>query len=351
MGRVPREDWEGRLRGLSAALQDIARAPDAAALEGLRVRLLGRKGELTELLKALKDLPIEDRRALGPRAQRLKDEASAAIQRRSEEFLRSRTAESIASLRLDLSLPGDRPPRGGLHPLTRAAAEMTAVLSRMGFAPAEGPLVETERYNFEALNIPADHPARDMQDTFYVEGAPGRVMRTHTSPVQIRHLESHRPPVRVMAPGGRVFRHEAVDPSHSIVFHQIEGLYVDRDVSLADLRGTLDLFFRDLFGPKVRTRFRPSYFPFTEPSVEVDLLCVLCRGQGCSACKQAGWLEMLGAGLVHPRVLSGVGLDPAEWSGFAFGIGVERIAMFLLGVPDIRLFYENDLRVWEGLAR
>ena len=224
--------------------------------------------------------------------------------------------------------------------------DMTGILARLGFAYADGPLVETEYYNFEALNIPKDHSARDMQDTFYLEREDDEeplLMRTHTSPVQIRHMEGHKPPIRIMAPG-RVFRHEAVDASHSAVFHQIEGLYVDKNVTMADLKGTLDTFVKNLFGPKTKSRLRPSYFPFTEPSVEVDVQCLLCGGGGCPACKQEGWMEMLGAGIVQAKVLAGVNIDPEVYSGFAFGIGVERPAMLLLGIPDIRMFYENDAR-------
>ncbi|MCX5787964.1 MAG: phenylalanine--tRNA ligase subunit alpha, partial [Elusimicrobia bacterium] len=245
----------------------------------------------------------------------------------------------------DATLPPPPAARGRLHPLTLVMDEMNSILARLGFALADGPLVETEYYNFEALNIPPEHPARDTQDTFYLEVG-GLLLRTHTSPVQIRRMESSRPPVRIIAPG-RVFRHEAVDASHSAVFHQIEGLYVDKQVSMADLRGTLDTFLQCLFGPQTKTRFRPSYFPFTEPSAEVDIACILCGGAGCAACKRSGWMEILGCGLVHPNVFKAVGYDPGHWSGFAFGMGVERIAMLKLGITDIRMFYENDLRFLE----
>jgi len=225
--------------------------------------------------------------------------------------------------------------------------EMADILTSMGFSWADGPLVESERYNFEALNFPPDHPARDAQDTFFLDGvAPAadaaRLLRTHTSPVQVRYMEKHKPPIRIIAPG-RVFRHDAVDASHSAVFHQIEGLYVDRRVTMADLKGTLDLFIRRLFGPRTRSRFRPSFFPFTEPSAEVDVECLVCGGKGCPVCKQSGWLEMLGAGMVHPNVLRNAGIDPEAWSGYAWGMGVERFAMLRLGIPDIRMLYENDL--------
>jgi len=229
---------------------------------------------------------------------------------------------------------------------------MIGILSHLGFEMKEGPLVETDHYNFQALNIPPEHPARDMQDTFYLEGtrlardagkAETLLLRTHTSPVQVRVMESQKPPIRILCPG-RVFRHEAVDAGHSAVFHQVEGLYIDRKVSMADLKGTLKLFLQGLFGSETQMRFRPSYFPFVEPGAEVDVSCVLCAGKGCSVCKQSGWLELLGAGLVHPYVLKSAGLDPEEWSGFAFGVGVERVAMLKYGIDDIRLFYENDVR-------
>ncbi|MFA5138069.1 MAG: phenylalanine--tRNA ligase subunit alpha [Elusimicrobiota bacterium] len=345
-------DLDKQWEAVSAdALGAVSRAGDLAALEETRVRLLGRKGSLTELLKSLKDLPLEDKRVYGAKANGLKNEVAKAIEARRAELERAAASRRIAETQLDLTLPGAPMPQGRPHPLTQTIREMTSILSSMGFCWAEGPLIESEYYNFEALNIPADHPARDMQDTLYVDGTDAspkaqRLMRTHTSPVQIRFLEAHKPPVRIMAPG-RVFRRDAVDASHSAVFHQIEGLYVDRGVTLADLKGTLDEFLKRIFGPSARSRLRPSYFPFTEPSAEVDVRCLICSGKGCAVCKQSGWLEMLGSGMVHPNVLRGVGLDPEEWSGYAWGMGVERFAMFRYGIPDIRMFYENDVRFLE----
>jgi len=320
----------------------IASASTAAELESVRVDALGRKSGLTELLKGLKDLSLEDKRELAPKIQALKAEFEALISRRRAGLESAADEASLQSLDLDLTLPAIAPPRGRLHPLTQTLQEMARILSLMGFSWAEGPHVETERHNFEALNIPEHHAARDLQDTFYLQDVP-LLLRTHTSPVQIRTMESVQPPLRVICPG-RVFRHEAVDAAHSAVFHQIEGLAVDKGISFADLKGTLRTFLQSLFGSSTKTRFRPSYFPFTEPSAEVDVRCLVCGGSGCPACKRSGWIEIMGAGMVHPNVFRAVGYDARQWSGFAFGMGVERVAMLRLGVPDMRLFYENDLR-------
>jgi phenylalanyl-tRNA synthetase alpha chain len=302
------------------------------------------------LLKELPAFPEETRRAWGGPANRDKGRIVALLEGRKGDFERRKLESELTQAAIDPTLPAPPMPRGRLHPLTLTLDEMGSILARLGFSWAEGPNAETEYYNFEALNMPADHPARDTQDTFYLktgDGSPGQLLlRTHTSPVQIRRMESCRPPVRIIAPG-RVFRHEAVDASHSAVFHQVEGLYVDKNVSMADLKGTLDTFLQCLFGPQTKTRFRPSYFPFTEPSAEVDIQCILCGGSGCPACKRSGWMEILGCGLVHPNVFNAVGYNPEHWSGFAFGMGVERIAMLKLGITDIRMFYENDLRFLE----
>ena len=339
------------LAELSQRLAEVSRvldekgddvAPNLEALEAFRVDCLGRKGQLTEVLKALKDLSLEDRRAFGPQAQAAKVRCEAAITRCRVRLEAAADEASLGRIDLDLTLPAAVPARGCLHPLTQTLQEMTRILGLMGFSWAEGPHVETERNNFEALNIPEDHAARDLQDTFYLRDVP-RLLRTHTSPVQIRAMEGGRPPLRVICPG-RVFRHESLDASHSAVFHQIEGLAVDRGISFADLKGTLRTFLQRLFGPETETRFRPSYFPFTEPSAEVDVRCLVCGGRGCPACKRSGWIEIMGAGMVHPNVFRAVGYDARQWSGFAFGVGVERVAMLRLGVPDMRLFYENDLR-------
>ncbi len=315
---------------------------DLNALEAFRVQSLGRKGEVTELLKSLKELSLEDRRAVGPRVQALKTKFEDSIARRRAELETAADAASLQNIDLDLSLPASAPPRGRLHPLTQTLQEISRILSLMGFSWAEGPLVETERHNFEALNIPEHHAARDLQDTFYLQDIP-LLLRTHTSPVQIRTMESQQPPLRVICPG-RVFRHEAVDATHSAVFHQIEGLAVDKGISFADLKGTLETFLKKVFGPRTKTRFLPSYYPFTEPSADVYASCIFCSGSGCPICKQSGWIEIMGAGMVHPNVFKAVGYDPELWSGFAFGMGVERIAILRLGVPDMRLFFSNDLR-------
>ena len=350
-----RDSWEQSWRQISeTALPSVEQAASVPELEAIRVKLLGRQGALTELLKALKDLSIDDRRAVGEPANALRNQLVAAIDRRKTELERAEQDRAISETKLDLTLPGKPQRRGHTHPLTAVMNEMAEALSRMGFSWAEGPLVESDRYNFESLNIPADHPARDMHDTFYVEAmsttpsAP-MLLRTHTSPVQIRYMEKNRPPLRIMAPG-RVFRHEAVDATHAAVFHQMEGLYVDKGVTFADLKGTLGLFMKMLFGTKTKTRFRPSFYPFTEPSADVEISCIFCAGAGCNVCKRSGWIEVLGAGLVHPNVLKAVNLDPEEWSGFAFGLGVERIAMLKLGINDIRMFYQNDLRFLEQFA-
>jgi len=342
-------ELERQLQGLSdSALESVSKAATLEDLESVRVDLLGRKGRLTELLKGLKDLSIEDKRLFGSKANGLKTTLGEALERRRKELEAAAAGAAIAAMRLDLSLPGRVAPRGRLHPITRTMLEMADVLASLGFSWAEGPHIESDHYNFESLNFPPDHPARDCQDTFFLDGlAPDirtpRLLRTHTSPVQVRYMEKHKPPIRIIAPG-RVFRHDAVDASHSAVFHQIEGLYVDRCVTMADLKGTLDLFIRRLFGPKTRSRFRPSFFPFTEPSAEVDVECLVCGGKGCPVCKQSGWLEMLGAGMVHPNVLRDSGIDPETHSGYAWGMGVDRFAMLKFGITDIRLLYENDIR-------
>ena len=333
----------------ASALDAVSRADTLEALEAARIAYLGREhGRLTGLLRSLKDLPLEERKRLGPQANALKDALEKSLEARRRGLEAAAVSASLAASDLDLTLPAPPWPRGRRHPIAETMGEMTSILARLGFAPADGPLAESDHYNFEGLNFPPDHPARDAQDTFYLKDIP-LLLRTHTSPVQIRHLEANRPPVRIMAPG-RVFRHEAVDASHSAVFHQVEGLYVDRRVTMADLKGTLSTFMRGLLGPSAKIRFRPSFFPFTEPSAEVDVSCLLCSGKGCPACKRTGWMEMLGAGLVHPNVLRFCKIDPDLWSGYAFGVGVERIALLRYGVPDIRMLYENDVRILGDLA-
>jgi phenylalanyl-tRNA synthetase alpha chain len=326
---------------LEEARGATAAARSAAELEQVRVRFLGRQGELTHLLRSLGTLSPAERPVVGAAANEAKRQLETLLETRLDEAREVERASARRRQRLDLTLPGRRPSLGTMHPLTRVWDEIITVFAGLGFSVAEGPDIETDYYNFEALNIPADHPARDMQDTFYLPG--GLLLRTHTSPVQIRTMLAQKPPVRIVVPG-RVHRRDVPDASHSPVFHQVEGLAVDRRVTMADLKGTLELFARELFGPRSRIRFRPSFFPFTEPSAEVDVVCFLCGGDGCRVCKQSGWLEILGSGMVHPQVLRNVGYDPEEVTGWAFGMGIERIAMLKYGIDDIRLFYENDLR-------
>ncbi len=340
---MTRADWEKSYARVEAALQGAAEnAADLPTLEEVRVRFLGRKGELTELLKALKDLPLDDKKALGPKGNALRESFDAAVTARRASLEDAGDAAALQKDAIDLSLPSLRPPKGRLHPLTTTLHEMAKIFSLLGYSWAEGPFIEDDKHNFSALNIPDDHPARDSHDTFYLAGLPW-LLRTHTSTVQIRTMEATRPPLRVVCPG-RVFRHEQLDATHSAVFHQAEGLVVDENIGFADLKGHLQLFLQKLLGSATKTRFRPSFFPFTEPSTEVDVRCFFCPGTGCPSCKHTGWIEILGAGVVHPAVFKSVGYDPEKWSGFAFGIGVERVAMLLHGVRDLRDFYSNDLR-------
>lgn len=328
---------EGRLAALREAFgAELALAADREALAATHAAWLGRKGRLQELFQAMKGLPAEERPAFGQRVNVLKAELEAAFEARQLEVRRATSLE-----RIDLTLPGLPPAVGRAHPLQQVLDAITRIFSEMGFAVEDGPEVETEHYNFDMLNTPFWHPARDESDSLYL--AQGHMLRTETSPVQIRVLEQVAPPLRIVAPG-RVYRNDKPDASHSPMFMQVEGLYVDRGVTFADLKGTLLAFYRTLFGRETKIRFRPHYFPFTEPSAEVDVTCIFCKGAGCRVCKQSGWLEMGGSGLVDPKVFEGVGVDPEEWSGYAFGLGVERMAMLLYGVDDIRLFYENDLR-------
>ena len=329
------------------ARADIAAARTSAQLEQVRVRYLGRQGELTQLLRSLGSISAEDRPTLGLAANQTKQTLEMLIDAQWAEAVQAERQHERERRRLDLTLPGRRPPRGSLHPLTRVHDEIVAIFAGLGFSVAEGPEIETDYYNFEALNIPRDHPARDMQDTLYLSES--TLLRTHTSPVQIRAMLAQKPPVRIIVPG-KVYRRDVADMTHSPMFHQVEGLAVDRGITMADLKGTLELFAREMFGPRSRIRFRPSFFPFTEPSAEVDVLCFVCHGDGCRLCKQGGWLEILGSGMVHPQVLRNVGYDPEEVTGWAFGMGIERIAMLKYGIDDLRLFFENDLRFLRQFA-
>jgi phenylalanyl-tRNA synthetase alpha chain len=322
----------------TAALREIRGAGSPEDLEGLRVSYLGRKGALTGILRSLGKLDPEIRRNVGQEANRVKEALEAALdQALSALKIAARLAGTPVA---DVTLPGRRLPRGRLHPLNLIMAEVCDIFLHLGFEAVEGPEVELDWYNFEALNLPPDHPARDMQDTFYFSDKV--LLRTHTSPMQIRTMEARQPPVRIIAPG-KVYRRDS-DITHSPMFHQVEGLLVDKGVTFADLKGVLTAFVHQMFGPEVGVRFRPSYFPFTEPSAEVDIECVMCGGHGCRVCQATGWLEVLGSGMVHPAVFEAVGYDPETYTGFAFGLGIERIAMLKYGVDDIRLFFDNDLR-------
>jgi len=320
--------------------RELASIKNRDDLIGKKTYLLGRKGLFSEYIEKIKLLEKEDRKTFGGEINRLKLYAEESLNNLKDTLDRAEREEKERALRIDVTLPGKMPLVGRSHPIAQTLREMVRIFSSLGFSVAEGPDIESDFYNFEALNIPGDHPARDMQDTFYIK--PGIVLRTHTSPVQIRVMESQLPPVRIIAPGA-VYRCDH-DVSHTPMFHQVEGLMIDRGVRFSDLKGMLSAFAQDMFGTETKVRFRPSYFPFTEPSAEVDIGCVICRGEGCRVCKNTGWLEILGSGMVHPQVLRNVGYDPEEVSGFAFGMGVERIAMLKFGIDDIRMFFQNDVR-------
>jgi len=328
---------------ITEALREISRASDLRSLQELKVRYLGKKGEITGLLKTLGSLPDNERPAAGKRINEAKNRIDEAIQEAAGRLKEVDRAKTIESRRIDVTLPGFFVPYGHQHPINTVLEEICDIFISLGFRVEEGPEVEDDYHNFEALNIPREHPARDMQDTFYVDG--GFVMRTHTSPVQIRVMERQPPPVRIIAPG-KVYRCDS-DQTHTPMFHQVEGLLVDQQASMAELKGILEAFVHAMFGPQIPIRLRPSFFPFTEPSAEIDMGCVICLGKGCSVCKKTGWLEILGAGMVNPRVFEFCGYNPDEFSGFAFGLGVERIAMLKYGIDDLRLFFENDRRFLE----
>ena len=323
----------------STARQAIANADSPAALEAVRVGYLGKKGKITAQLKQLGALPPERRKAVGGELNRVKGEIQRWLEERRGELETAAVAGRLQGERIDVTQPGRGQGAGGLHPISRTLRRMELLFDRLGFEVATGPEIEDEYHNFEALNIPADHPARAMHDTFYIDRR--TVLRTHTSPVQIRYMHSHRPPIKVIAPG-RVYRCDS-DVTHTPMFHQLEGLVVDHDITFADLKGVLIHFVREFFESDLGVRFRPSYFPFTEPSAEVDIACVFCHGSGCRICKHSGWLEVLGSGMVHPEVLRHGGINHKQFSGYAFGMGVERLTMLRYGVNDLRLFFENDL--------
>lgn len=340
-----------RLQSLVPAFESaLAEAATPAEVEEQRVRFLGRKGELAGVLSALPDLPPEERPLAGRTANEVKERLQEQLEAKRSELERlERNAERS---HFDPTLPGRRPWLGGLHPVTLVTREICDVFTGLGFDIVTGPEVENDFYNFEALNIPRDHPARDMQDTLYVDDS--IVLRTHTSPLQIRTMLEHRPPLAAIAPG-KVYRRDA-DLTHTPMFHQIEGFLVDERVSMADLRGTLTSFVQQIFTPETKVRFRPSFFPFTEPSAEVDISCVMCAGEGscqgqvCRVCKETGWVEILGCGMIDPAVFQAVGYDPEQYTGFAFGLGVERVAMLKYGIGDLRMFFENDIRFLRQFA-
>jgi phenylalanyl-tRNA synthetase alpha chain len=322
------------------AEKDIQNAADLAVLEQLRVKFLGKKGLLTEQLKQLGTLPAEQRPQIGQLINQAKQTLLDALEKRREQLQEMLLEQQLTAERIDVTLPGRGQERGGLHPITQTLQRIQNLLTQVGFKVEEGPEIEDDFHNFEALNMPPQHPARAMHDTFYVDEH--TLLRTHTSPVQIRVMSTQKPPLRIIAPG-RVYRRDS-DLTHTPMFHQVEGLVVDTDVSLADLKGFLDDFLKRFFEQNLAVRFRASYFPFTEPSAEVDIQCVACGGTGCRVCKQSGWLEVLGCGMVHPNVFKQVNIDNEQYTGFAFGMGVERLAMLRYGVNDIRLFFENDWR-------
>ncbi|MBN2564298.1 MAG: phenylalanine--tRNA ligase subunit alpha [Candidatus Eisenbacteria bacterium] len=327
-----------RLRELaSEARAALSEAGGVRELEDARVRYLGRKSELNMISRGLKDLGPEERRSVGRAVNEIKAELTALL----DEARESLESRAEASSGIDLTLPGRLPWVGRKHPLTRTLERLEDIFRGLGFEVALGPHMEDDFHNFDALNIPADHPARDMWDTFYIDS--DTLLRTHTSPVQIRVMESRKPPIRIIAPG-RVYRNETPDASHGSEFFQLEGLYVDRGVRFGELKGVLTRFLRELYGENVGVRFRAGFFPFTEPSTEVDVECLICKGRGCSVCSGTGWVELLGAGMVDPRVFRAVGYDPDVYTGYAFGLGVDRICMMMTGTDDIRLFLENDLR-------
>jgi len=327
----------------SEAFEKIEKCPDLSQLTQIQVEYLGRKGAITGVLRQMGSLPKEERPAFGELANQLKEQIQTAIDSKRAKFENEERQRKLRSESVDVTLPGTKPEIGHIHPITLVFDEVRRIFEGLGFEVATGPEVETEYNNFEALNMPKDHPARDMQDTFYINDEV--LLRTHTSPVQIHVMSTHKPPVRIIAPG-KVFRRDD-DVTHSPMFHQVEGLLVDENITLGDLKGVLEAFIHRLYGPETALRFRPSFFPFTEPSAEVDIRCVICGGIGCRTCSQTGWLEILGSGMVHPKVFEAVGYDPEQYTGFAFGLGVDRLAMLKYGIEDIRTLYENDVRFLE----
>ncbi|MGE0632631.1 MAG: phenylalanine--tRNA ligase subunit alpha [Pseudobdellovibrionaceae bacterium] len=329
------------------ALKTFSEAQTSQNLYDQKVLFLGKQGKLTEVMKEMAKLPKEEKPLFGKLVNEVKAALEKAYEEIEAELKKSELDSKMNSEVLDLTLTASAPPLGSLHPVSVVTNEIFDIMSRLGYSVRTGPLIELDRYNFEALNIPADHPARDMQDTFFIDEK--HVLRTHTSPIQIHTYEAEKPPIRIVGTGA-VFRCDS-DISHLPNFHQIEGICVDKKVSMADLKGTISFFVRDFFGSELKTRFRPSFFPFTEPSAEVDCQCPICKGKGCSMCKSTGWVEIGGCGLIHPRVLTGSGIRYPEWQGFAFGFGIERMGIIKYGIEDIRLFPENDLRFLRQFAK
>ena len=320
------------------ALDEVSNSDD---IESIRIKYLGKKGELTALLRGMGQLSPEERPKIGQLVNDVREALEKAIEQKKEDLHKKKLEMTLRAQALDVTVPGKEIPMGHRHPLAQTEKTMRDIFVGLGFTVAEGPEVEYDYYNFEALNLPKNHPARDTQDTFYITD--NILLRSQTSPVQVRTMEQTKPPIRVISPG-RVYRADPADASHSPIFHQVEGLCVDKGITMSDLKGVLELFAKKMFGEETRVRFRPHHFPFTEPSAEVDVSCFVCKGKGCKLCKGEGWIEILGAGMVHPFVLSNCGIDPDVYSGFAFGMGVERIAMIRLGIDDMRLLYENDER-------
>ncbi len=326
------------------ALKELHDCLEGKGLDALRVKYLGKKGELTTILKQMGKLSAEERPVIGQMANEVRQTLEDAVARRQEELKAKELDRRLASEKLDITMPGKTRAEGGLHPLSIVQEDLIDIFRSMGFDVVDGPEIETDYYCFEALNVPKDHPARDMQDTFYL--GENLLLRTQTSAAQIRTMEGRKPPIRIVCPG-RVYRADDLDATHSPIFHQMEGLVVDKGITMCDLKGCLEQFVHEIYGPETKVRFRPSFFPFTEPSVEVDVSCSACGGKGCRVCKGAGWIEILGAGMVHPRVLKGCGIDPDVYTGFAFGIGLDRLTTTRYKISDIRLLFENDQRFLE----
>lgn len=323
---------------------DLAHVATTAHIENLKVKYLGKKGPIQNLMKELKDVPVEQRPNFGKEINDLKENISRQIEELERQLIAKEEDQSLAQEKIDITLPGRRRPIGRKHVVIQALDTIIGILTEMGFSVQYGPDIDTDYYNFEALNFPADHPARDMQDTFYI--TPQVLLRTHTSNVQVRVMESHKPPIRIITPG-KAYRNETITARSHVFFHQVEGLYIDKGVTFADLLATMEEVFQKLFQREVKTRYRPSYFPFVEPGMEVDIECLSCEGKGCQLCKHSGWLEVAGAGMVHPEVLKNGGIDPEIYTGYAWGMGVERMVLLKHGVKDIRMFTENDLRFLE----